>query len=256
MQKKRKITKKFSYSYLICRAIESNGGMANVSMICNYATSMFPKIFKMENSKTWISNIRQTLSRDPSFIKIHIKGKQSFWSYKNKNELYKELKLLNKCLFSETEEYFPGIQNRKSQVFEKFYSTENKKFTGSLNNRKFTGSLNNKKSKKNMNEKNSDGKIDCLKENMYNFNTNTLGHGNFAIYNNCLWNKHKTKEINNISYNYSNLLKKKDCNYWFSSDAEDDDTGDDEYDRLWFQITRVTKKERNNINTRLFFGFE
>lgn len=246
MQKKRKITKKFSYSYLICRAIESNGGMANVSMICNYATSMFPKIFKMENSKTWISNIRQTLSRDPSFIKKHIKGKQSFWSYKNKNELYKELELLNKCLFSETEEYFPGIQNRNSQVFEKFYSTENKKITGSLNN---------KKSKKNMNEKNSDGKIDCLKENMYNFNTNSLGHGNFSIYNNCLWNN-KTKEINNISYNYSNLLKKKDCNYWFSSDAEDDDTGDDEYDRLWFQITRVTKKERNNINTRLFFGFE
>ncbi|KAI4293005.1 hypothetical protein PAPHI01_2279 [Pancytospora philotis] len=84
MRRPKQIAKPFSYYDLIRMAIRTfPGEKATCSMIFQYMAGSFPKIFKYSNSNTWKNNIRQTLSKNPEFVKYRneLRGVQHYWTY-------------------------------------------------------------------------------------------------------------------------------------------------------------------------------
>lgn len=72
------INKSFTYYTIIKDAISSYNGKATASMIFSYAMAVYPRIFRISNSLTWKSCIRQVLTKHKAFIKIE-KGRH-FWA--------------------------------------------------------------------------------------------------------------------------------------------------------------------------------
>lgn len=93
MTKKIKVLKDFTYYSLIKEAIYSTRSMqATASEIFDYFILRYPTLFMASNSMTWKGNIRQSLSKNPEFIKMHKNGstKEHFWSHRPMEVLKEE----------------------------------------------------------------------------------------------------------------------------------------------------------------------
>lgn len=101
MSKKIKLFKDFTYYSLIKDAIyHAPCRMATSNDVFNYFVSKYPNLFLPSNSMTWKGNIRQTLSKNPEFVKLRKlnNSKQHFWTHKPLEEIQKEESKLLSCL--------------------------------------------------------------------------------------------------------------------------------------------------------------